>query len=150
MNIVAWIIRTGIGLLLIYSGLLKVTRPYEFLNSVLGYHLLGPKSATVFAGVLPFVELSIGMALVCGIWALGAAAIAALLFAAFSAGQASILLRGISADCGCFGTGEPVSWVSLLRTLALLGAAIWCATPRDQGSPKRVGTAHTALALAGS
>ncbi len=73
MNILAWIIRTGIGVLLIYSGLLKVTRPYEFLNSVFGYHLLGPKGATVFAAVLPFVEMSIGIALVCGICAIGAA-----------------------------------------------------------------------------
>lgn len=66
------ILRVTLGVLLIYSGMIKVVRPYEFLHAVFQYQLFGATGATLFAAGLPFLELTIGLALVCGVCALGA------------------------------------------------------------------------------
>jgi hypothetical protein len=63
------------------------------------------------------------------VWAWGAAWLAAGLFLIFSIAQASLLVRGISADCGCFAPGERVGWVSLLRTVGLGAGAVFCLIP---------------------
>ncbi len=131
-----WMVRAALGLVLIYSGAIKVARPYEFLNSVFQYELLGPRSATFVAAVLPFVELSVGAALLCGVFTLGAASIAATLLFTFTVGQASALLRGIDADCGCFGGGEKVGWLSMLRTVSLLASAILCVVSELRAVPE--------------
>jgi hypothetical protein len=48
-----------------------------------------------------------------------------MLLAVFTAAVAAVLMRGIDIECGCFGTGSgPVSWLTLLRNLGLLGAAV--------------------------
>jgi rhodanese-related sulfurtransferase len=119
----ALLARVGIGVVRIYSGSVKVARPHDFLTSVFQYQLLGPTSATFVAAALPFVELTAGVALLCSVFTLGAASIASALFCIFTIGQATALLRGIDADCGCFGAGEPVSGWSLLRTVVLFAAA---------------------------
>jgi hypothetical protein len=89
-------------------------------------HRPGSGSAALIAGVLPFIELTLGVALLCGACTLGAAFLTSVLFLMFTFGQASALLRGIDADCGCFGAGEKVGWASLLRTAALLVGSVLC------------------------
>jgi uncharacterized membrane protein YphA (DoxX/SURF4 family) len=133
----AWLARVTLGLVLIYSGMIKIARPYEFLNSVFQYQLLGPNSATLVAAVLPFVELTLGAALLCGAFTLGAALLASILFVIFTVGQASALLRGLDADCGCFGAVEKVGWASLLRTGALLAGALFCVAPGYRAATAR-------------
>ena len=70
--------------------------------------------------------VSFAVPLLCGVFTLGAASVASVLFLIFTVGQASALMRGLDADCGCFGAGEKVGWASLPRTAALLGGAGFC------------------------
>jgi len=35
------------------------------------------------------------------------------------------LMKGMQIDCGCFGPGERLSWLTLLRDGALLAASLW-------------------------
>ena len=109
-----------------YSALIKAAHPFEFLNAVFQYRILSPRLATLVAAALPFVELILGIALLAGVHQLGASVAAALLFLVFMSAQASALLRGIDADCGCFGTAERVGLPSLLCTSALLAGAVVC------------------------
>ena len=50
-----------------------------------------------------------GALLLAGLLTRGAAAVAGLLMLVFVAGIASAWARGLSIDCGCFGTGGPVA-----------------------------------------
>jgi uncharacterized membrane protein YphA (DoxX/SURF4 family) len=87
------------------AGIAKISDPTSFLAAILGYHL--PLSAPILklaALVVPWLELFSGLFLAFGIW-LDAAWIAvsglSLVFVAVAL-QAAV--RGISIQCGCFGS----------------------------------------------
>jgi uncharacterized membrane protein YphA (DoxX/SURF4 family) len=120
------VVRIVVGLILVYSGAIKLARPYDLLTTIYQYQAVGPRTGTLLAAVLPFLELMLGVALVCGVLALGASFLASVLFLMFTIGQASALARGISADCGCFGAGEQVGALSLLRTAGLFLCSLLC------------------------
>jgi hypothetical protein len=120
---------------LLYSGAIKLARPYEFLHAVFQYRIFGGTGATIFTATLPAVELTLGLALVAGVCAAGAALLSALLFAAFSIAQGVTLIRGIVADCGCFGAGETIGPWTVVRALTLLAVAATClACEEGQGA----------------
>jgi uncharacterized membrane protein YphA (DoxX/SURF4 family) len=81
--------------------------------------------------VLPVVEIAVGLLLVAGLLTRAAAAAGGLLMLVFVGGIVSAWARGLSIDCGCFGTGGPVTpgetayLPDLLRDLGLLALAAW-------------------------
>lgn len=115
----------------IVAGGLKITEPDASIAAVRAYQLLPSSLAEIVGLALPAVELVVGLALVLGVFARGAAVISALLFAAFIVGIASVWARGIEIDCGCFGGGgfDPDAAskypVDIARDLALLAASAW-------------------------
>jgi len=121
-----WLLRVALGLLLLYSGAIKLARPYEFLHAVFQYRVFGGTGATIFAAVLPIVELTLALALLAGVCAAGATLIAAILFASFAIAQCATLMRGIVADCGCFGPGETIGVWTVARTITLFAVAVAC------------------------
>ncbi len=117
------------GAVWIVAGALKVTDPAASIAAVRAYELL-PGSLVEPVGVaLPAVELVVGLALVVGAFARGAALVSALLFVAFVIGIASVWARGIEIDCGCFGGGGAEKGASssypweIARDVALLAAS---------------------------
>ena len=58
---------------------------------------------------LPFLEVSLGLLLVAGLFTRTAAAVSGLLFLAFLIAVVSAAARGLSIDCGCFGGGGQVA-----------------------------------------
>jgi hypothetical protein len=66
------------------------------------------------------------------VWASAAALVAAALLAIFTAGLSQALLRGIDLRCGCFGGAERATWLTVLRDVALLGAALAIAARRPR------------------
>jgi len=68
--------------------------------------------------------LGSGIALVIGVMDRPAAAVLAVLLAAFIALLAQALLRGIDLRCGCFGGDERASWWTVVRDLVMLAAAV--------------------------
>jgi len=76
------------------------------------------------ARTLPWFELALGLWLISGIWLRVSATIAALLQIGFLALMISATAKGLSIDCGCFGSGEKISWITMLRDGSLLAVAL--------------------------
>ena len=123
---IAWILRLGLGVLFAWAGADKWRDPSSFATDIANYRLL-PALAPWLAATLPAIELVLGLALIAApaSWRRGAALATAGLLAVFTAAIAQAVARGISIDCGCFGGASgPVTVWTILRDVALLGAAV--------------------------
>ena len=122
----ALLLRFVLGGLLIVAGALKLRAPVAFATEIANYQLF-PGVAPYLAAVLPAIEIVLGAGLL-GFpvaWRRAAAFGALSLFAMFSVAVGSATLRHINIDCGCFGTGGgPITVLTVLRNLLLIGAAI--------------------------
>ncbi|WGX95343.1 MauE/DoxX family redox-associated membrane protein [Nocardioides sp. L-11A] len=127
VGLVARLVTGGVW---IVAGGLKITEPDASIDAVRAYQLLPSSVAEVVGLALPAVELVVGLALVLGVFARGAAVVSALLFAAFIVGIASVWARGIEIDCGCFGGGGAKAGAAsaypweIARDVALLAASL--------------------------
>ena len=85
-----------------------------------------PRMAPAVGTALPIVEIALAALLVVTPTGRAAAAGAAVLFAAFTAGVASNLARGRRPPCHCFGrlSSSPISGATVVRNLVLLAAAV--------------------------
>lgn len=90
-----------------------------------------PKALAV---AVPLVELALGAGLV--IAPAGAAVVALVVLAGFTALLVRAMRAGVEVGCGCFGTAshEPMSWVELVRN-GFLAVAALVATAADTGLP---------------
>ena len=97
--------RVLVGAVLVYAGASKAAAPAEAFALVIGAYDVVPTSMTLpLAGLLPWVELLVGWALLLGVEAQAASAAAGAMTAVFLAAIASVLARGIPIpNCGCFG-----------------------------------------------
>ena len=130
LKVLQWVCRLAVGGLFIYAGFTKVY-PIEqrllFELAISAYELLPVKGVIAVAYVLPWLEIALGLFLLTG-WKLRYfATFAALLLGAFMAAMLSTYARGIEADCGCFGLGEPISPLTLVRDSGILLMAIFVA-----------------------
>ncbi|MFI5351026.1 MAG: MauE/DoxX family redox-associated membrane protein [Elusimicrobiota bacterium] len=105
--IVAMLGRVFIGVVLVYAGASKAAAPAEEFALVIGAYDLVPSSVALpMAGLLPWVELLIGWALILGVEARAASAVAGAMTGVFLFAIGSVLARGIQIpNCGCFGEG---------------------------------------------
>lgn len=124
--------RLVVGGVWLVAGALKLPDPTESVRAVRNYQLL-PEAVVPFVGhSLPVLEVIVGLCLLLGLLTRPAAAVSAVLMAAFVVGIASAWARGLSIDCGCFGGGGgPVEdatakypW-EIARDTALLLASLW-------------------------
>lgn len=117
-----YIIRVGIGCIFIYSSLPKIRRPYDFLSSVYGYELVGPKAGMFAAMTLPWLELLVGICLVGGIFVGGALLVSIAMGILFTCVLASALYNGLKITCGCFGAGDSdiITYKTLLRAAVIM------------------------------
>jgi uncharacterized membrane protein YphA (DoxX/SURF4 family) len=97
--------RLVIGGVWIYAGAVKLPDPAQSVEAVRAYQLLPGDTASTVGQLLPVVEVVIGLCLVLGLFTRAFAVLSALLFVVFIAGVASVWIRGIDIDCGCFGGG---------------------------------------------
>jgi uncharacterized membrane protein YphA (DoxX/SURF4 family) len=104
-HLLAPILRIAIGALFVLAGLAKIADPIGFLAAIIAYRLpLSVTSVKLAAVILPWLEVVTGLTLASGIWldaGLIAASALSILFLAV-ASQAAI--RGLSIQCGCFGS----------------------------------------------
>src|SRR5262245_57823201 len=76
------------------------------------------------ARTLPWLELTLGVLLVAGMWLRYLSLLATAILALFFSVMLVQYFRGAGIDCGCFGVGEALSAKTLLRDGALLAAAL--------------------------
>jgi hypothetical protein len=69
------------------------------------------------------------------IWQRAAALALGGMLAVFTVATLTVLARGVNIECGCFGTGSgPVGWSTVLRDLAMLGAALMLVVRQPVGN----------------
>jgi uncharacterized membrane protein YphA (DoxX/SURF4 family) len=101
--------RLLVGGVLVVAGAVKLPDPAAAERAVRAYRLLPEALVPAAAFGLPVVEIAVGLALVVGVWVRTTALVAALMLAVYIAAIASVWARGLSIDCGCFGSGGQVA-----------------------------------------
>mgnify|MGYP003408943332 FL=1 len=132
-DVLGLLARLILGGVLVYAGAVKVGKPLTSQRAVQAYDVLPYDLAGWVGLILPFAEIVLGLLLVLGLFTRLAAAISALLMAAFIVGIAQAWARGLTIDCGCFGGGGQVTAgetaypqeIARDLGLALCGAWLW-------------------------
>lgn len=95
-----------------------------FAMQVDSYQLLSPPQVTFVAHTLPPFELFLGLWLLTGVLLPFSALITSLLLGGFFATMVRSYRMGLEINCGCFGPGERLGPLTLLRDGSLLALAI--------------------------
>ena len=137
-----WLIFIGrvvLGLVLVYAAYTKLFQytgdgwkmlPWiTFAAQIQAYKLswLSDDAVIFIARTLPWFELALGALLLIGVQLRWVASAAALLLVFFFSALVRSYALGMNIDCGCFGTGDRLTWKTLLREGALLATAIFIA-----------------------
>lgn len=125
--------RLVLGGVMLVAGALKVTNLPSSVLAVRAYKLLPFDVAALVGYGLPFVEITVGVLLLLGLFTRVAAGVTGLLMVTFLLGISWAWAHGYSLDCGCFGGGGEIErakalaqypW-EILRDVGLLALAVW-------------------------
>lgn len=151
MATVVFVARVSLGVLLVVAGVLKAhDGPIATATSIAGYRILPPSIVAPLGIALPYAEIFLGVYLFLGFFTRIAATVAAIQFAIFSGAVASLVVRKIPSDCGCFGSSLPTppSWghVAADVLLAIVAAAVARYAPGAYALDRTLGTGGAAVA----
>jgi putative oxidoreductase len=118
----------AVAAVFMYAGIDKIRDPSQFADSIAAFAILPVVFINLLAIGLPPFEIASGLLLLWPrtrrIGALAVVVVSSIFFMAL----ASALLRGLTLDCGCFGTGAPSRprmWLELALDAALFAAALY-------------------------
>ena len=125
MNLAVFFVRVALGAVLVVTGALKVGHAPALAASIAGYRLLPAQVIPILATLLPFIEIFVGVYLLLGLFTRVAAYVAGAQFVLYGAAIASAVVRGIPANCGCFGPNDTATadWPHVAFDLALASVA---------------------------
>ena len=139
-DVVGTVARLGLAAVFLVSGVLKAIDPDATYVAVRAYDVLPKAGVTLVAGILPWLEIVLGLLLLAGLATRVVAVASAGLLVVFIAGVVQAWARGLSIDCGCFGGGGAVDpgqttyGLELLRDAGFLLMAAWLIVrPRTLG-----------------
>ena len=114
------ILRVGLGIVLAGAALAKLASPRASIAGMGSFGFeAGPMRPIAWAGL---IAIELGLAVAVALGSEPAAYLAAGLMLLFAALTAGAMLRGrAGAPCACFGPRSKVSWLGVLRNLALAG-----------------------------
>lgn len=127
-DMIAWIVRIGLGTLFVVAGIGKIADPTGFAAIVANYRILPSSLVAPTAVVLPWVETLSGLALLGGRLGRGGALLINLLMLVFLAVTLYNAYRGLNVACGCFSlSAEAPSNLALtvVRNLFIFAAGTW-------------------------
>jgi uncharacterized membrane protein YphA (DoxX/SURF4 family) len=128
LRILHWACRVILAGIFLYSGYIKLQSPLQFASAIAGYKLVSDSLIFPLANYLPWLEIALGVLLLTG-WKIRYVSIgASALLLAFIAILTVTYLRGIDADCGCFGFGDKISPRTIARDVLILVPAIFLAS----------------------
>jgi uncharacterized membrane protein YphA (DoxX/SURF4 family) len=125
LRMLHWICRLLLAGVFVYSGYVKVQSPLQFSAAIAGYKLVPDSLVLPLATYLPWLEIALGALLMVGWKIRYVAAGAAALLLTFTTILTVTYLRGIEADCGCFGFGDRITPRTIARDLAILLPAVF-------------------------
>jgi len=121
----ALVLRVALGAIFVYSAWTKLKDSWAlFAMAVDSYQVLPLWGVQLVARTLPWAELLIGVLLIVGRWMRVATVVCSLLLMLFFVLMVRAHLKGMEINCGCFGPGEAISWLTLLRDGALLAGSL--------------------------
>ncbi len=123
-------IRLILGVVFIVASADKIYQPAAFARMVYNYQILPDTCINLFAIVLPWLELLLGIMLVAGLWRPTTVTLSSGLLLAFYAALLFNVARGLDVHCGCFSTstdGAPATTWYLFRdgVFLLMGAYLF-------------------------
>ena len=125
---ILFLLRIALGAVFLYAAWVKLREPWTlFAISIDAYHVLPQWAVLTVARALPWFELLLGIVLLAGVWRRVSTLAAAGLLMLFFALMVRAYVRGETIDCGCFGPGEAISPITLLRDGALWASAVFLA-----------------------
>ncbi len=101
--IASFIFRVLIGGIFIAAGLAKISDPVRFLLTLREFDLFPEITVRFLAIYLPWLEFLLGLFLMLGLLYRTSSLLLIVLNAMFGIAIASVMLRGMEIDCGCFG-----------------------------------------------
>jgi len=122
------LLRVVLGGLFLYAGITKIGNPQAFADSIATFKILPAHFISIIALGLPPLEVLLGFMLIVGWKARTASLGITALAIVFGVILGQAIARGLSVDCGCFGSGEPSAvktWLSLGRAGLLFLAGAW-------------------------
>ncbi len=118
-------LRLVLGVIFLHAAWTKLSQPWAlFAMAIDGYRLLPQWAVIAAARTLPWAELLLGLWLISGKWLRISAPAASLLLLSFFAILVRAYAKGMQIDCGCFGSGDPISPLTLARDGSLLAASL--------------------------
>ena len=125
---VAVAISVAMAAIFIYAGIDKVRDPRQFADSIYGFEILPVAFINLLAlGLPPFEIMAGALLIVPPTRRIGALAVL-LCSVVFMSALGSALLRGLTLDCGCFGSGAPSRprmWLELGLDILLFAGALF-------------------------
>lgn len=114
-----------LGLLFVYAALAKIVDVPAMAKEVHNFHLVPLWSENLVAMTVPWIELVAGLALVLGVAPRAGAWVTGALLVVFTVGVVAAMARGLSFECGCFGTANAtrIGWAKLAENLGMLALA---------------------------
>ena len=129
---VTGVFRLVLGGIFLVSGLAKIADPVRFLLTLREFRLLPGTMEVFLALYLPWLEFVLGLGTILGILQRTSALLIAGLNGLFILALASVLLRGIEVDCGCFGLLADIlhlpdlaDWKAVARNLVFIAMGLY-------------------------
>jgi uncharacterized membrane protein YphA (DoxX/SURF4 family) len=117
-------LRLYIAGLFVYAGMVKINYTAEFAETIASYRMVPYWGVSPMAITMPWIELIVGIMLVCGIRVRSAIAVAGAFLMMFTVSIAVNLIWKSPIDCGCFHTlGDTIGWETLVRDIAWIAMA---------------------------
>jgi hypothetical protein len=118
----------AIAAVFIYAGVGKIRDPLQFADSIYAFAILPAAFISLLAMGLPVFEIVCGLLLFAPSTRRVGALAVALTSLIFFFALLSALLRGLTLDCGCFGSGTPSRprmWMELGLDAILFSASVF-------------------------
>ncbi|OEU75506.1 MAG: hypothetical protein BA874_03100 [Desulfuromonadales bacterium C00003068] len=125
---VAIVLRLILAAVFLYAGITKALDVNAFSQAIGRYDLMPAMVNFIVAAVLPYLEIYTALLLLSGLWLRAATWLSILMCSTFCLALLSAAVRGLSIDCGCFGSSAG-AWssvgVALMRAIALLAFSLY-------------------------
>ncbi len=115
--------RMILGGVFAFSAISKFAAPNALADALVGFEMVPASLALEAAVVLIWHELICGTFMLLGLWTRATTIVLSGMLIVFEIGLASVMIRGLEVNCGCFGqfSETQVGWTTVIRNLVLLG-----------------------------
>lgn len=122
------LIRIGLGFIFIYASIDKIFNPATFAKVIYHYRVLPIELINLAAIIMPWLEISLGILLIFGVWIRSSAILAGAFTFFFIILMGSAMARGLNIECGCFALNPEaalVGWRRIIEDVFMLAGCIY-------------------------